>query len=266
MITGLFVLQLLITFLAGSVWIFAATWSGIRFGTRTGGFIGGLPSTSLISFFFIGLTQSPEKASEATTVFPLAFAATGIFLVIYASLAKKGLTLALSAGLSAWLILSSLIIFFNPRNFAIIIIIYIIILVFNYYMLEKKLGIRSVSGGKTDYSTHQTAYRSVAGGLVMALAVLLAKIGGPVYGGIFAAFPAMFVSTIVITYKIGGAEMSAAITKPLMASGMVTIIVYAAAVKYLYISCGLYAGTIISIMISAVSAWFTLLFIRRGMS
>ena len=110
-----------------------------RFGSKIGGFIGGLPSTALLSFFFIGLTQSPEIASKATTVFPLVYGATGLFLVIYAWLAKKGFVYALLSGLVTWFILSAVIALLNPKNFALILIIYVLVLCLAYFILENKI-------------------------------------------------------------------------------------------------------------------------------
>lgn len=46
-----------------------------------------------------------------------------------------------------------------------------------------------------------------------------------------------------------GAEPSAAIIKPLMASGMITIVAYAVAARYLDIRAGLNTGTILSVLI-----------------
>ena len=256
-------LQLLLTFIVGSLWIYLTVIASTRFGSKIGGFIGGLPSTALLSFFFIGLTQSPEIASEATTVFPLVYGITGLFLVVYAWLVRKGFVFALFCALIIWLFLSSLVALLNPRHFILILIVYAFILLLAYYFLEIKIGIKSFSGAKVNATSKLTAIRSFFGGLIIVLAVLLAKLGSPVFGGIFAAFPAMFISTLAITYKAHGIDYSRAMTKSLMITGMVTIVIYAIAVRYSYIIVGLYIGTLFSISLSAISAYFTYRFIQR---
>lgn len=263
MITALFILQLLLTLIIGSIWIYLIIIAGKYFGSKTGGFVGGLPSTALLSFFFIGFTQSPEIASEAATVFPAAYGATALFLVIYAWLIKRGLFISLSYGLTTWFILSAFFALINPESFAVYLIIYLIILVFSYYILETKLKIVSQKKAKINHPFKQIAIRSFFGGLIIMLAVFFAKLSGPVYGGILAAFPAMFISTLVISHKAFGANFSRAITKPLMITGMITIVIYAIAVKYFYVSIGLYFGTLISILISAICAFFTYMFIQH---
>jgi hypothetical protein len=261
MMTNVFMLQLLLTFVVGSLWIYLTVTVSARLGSKIGGFIGGLPSTALLSFFFIGLTQSPEIASEATTVFPLAYGITGVFLVVYASIVKKGFVMALFYALIIWLFLSSLVALASPKSFALILIIYAVVLFLSYYLLEARLSVPSFVRVKINAPSKLTVVRSFFGGLTIVLAVLLAKLGGPVFGGIFAAFPAMFISILAITYKTYGVDYSKAMTKPLMITGMITIVIYAIAVRYLYVTAGLYIGTLFSIFLSAISAYFTYQFI-----
>jgi hypothetical protein len=102
--------------------------------------------------------------------------------------------------------------------------------------------------------------------VVITLAVLFAKLGGAIFGGIFAAFPAMFISTLALTYKAHGMGFSRAMTKPLMVTGMFTIVAYSVAVRYLYLLLGLYLGTLLSIFIAAIVACFTYRFIQARLT
>ena len=80
--------------------------------------------------------------------------------------------------------------------------------------------------------------RGVGAGSLVLLSVVLSQIGGPVLGGIAAAFPAVFTSTLVILNRSRGTEFSRAVTKPLVLSGILTIIPFCVAVRYLYPSFG----------------------------
>ncbi len=53
---------------------------------------------------------------------------------------------------------------------------------------------------QVSYPPSQLIWRALFGGAVIALAVFMGKLGGPLLGGIFGSFPAMFLSTLVITY------------------------------------------------------------------
>lgn len=266
MITKLFLLQLLLTFFVGSTWIYLTVLSGMRFGSKISGFIAGLPSTALLSFFFIGYTQSPETASGATVVFPLSMGISGIFLVVYAWMAKRSFLPAMITAILIWFGLSFFVVWLQPVNFGFNLLIYAVSMLMAYFILEKYLRIRSVSDKKTSASGKHTIARSLFGGFVIMLTVLIAKAGGPVLGGVFAGFPAMFISTLVISYKIHGKDFSRAMAKPLLVTGMITIAVYAVAIKYLYLSTGLYWGTLIAICIAAVSAYLTFRFILPKLS
>ena len=261
MISGPFLLQLLLTFATGSVWIYLTVYSSAHFGSKIGGFIGGLPSTALLSFFFIGYTQSPELASEATTVFPLAMGVTGLFLVVFAWVARWGFFWGLTVGLFVWFILSFVIILFHPGSFSLNLLFYALVIAFAFYILDKRLQVRAIAARKKDQASTRMVQRSLFGGLIITLTVLIAKIGGPFLGGIFASFPAMFIATLTMTYLVQGLDFAKAMTKPLLVTAMGTIALYAISIRYLYVSVGLYYGTFLSIVVAAVSAYLTFRFI-----
>ena len=70
MIDSSVLLHLLLAFVVGSLWVTAITVISEKKGSAVGGILGGLPSTSAFSFFFIGINQSSAAAVQATTVFP----------------------------------------------------------------------------------------------------------------------------------------------------------------------------------------------------
>jgi len=259
-------LHILLSFGIGSVWIALTTIFADKHGSKIGGFIGGLPSTAAVSLFFIGLAQSPESAAQAATVFPLSYAFTGLFLVLYAFLWRLGFLSALLLSLAAWFGLSSLVVVFRLENYPLSVGAYVLFFVVAVYLLEYKMNLPSTAKERLRYSLGQVLGRAVFGGAVVAFAVFMSIIGGPVAGGVFSAFPAVFVSVLVISYKTRGLPFSRAMTKPLLVTGMVTIFPYAAGVKFLYTGLGLWLGTLGALLISAVSAFFTFLFIRKHLT
>lgn len=262
----LFWLQLFFAFLVGGVWIVAATVAADRFGSKIGGFIGGLPSTIVVSFFFIGLTQGPEAVFHVTTVFPLSYAVTSLFLVMYAFAARKGFPHALVASLFLWFLLTGLISVFKPESFMLSLLTYLIASLASYILLEKYLQIRSRSGSKIYSTPLHIILRGLFGGFMIAFTVLISKIGGPMLGGIFAAFPAAFLSTLVISYLSQGMTFSQAMTKPLLITGMGTVVIYALAARYFYPLYGLILGTVFSFLVSMISAYLTFLFMQKKVS
>lgn len=71
MIDTSILIHLFLAFAVGSLWVIAITVIAEKKGSVVGGILGGLPSTSAFSFFFIGINQSSATAVQATTVFPI---------------------------------------------------------------------------------------------------------------------------------------------------------------------------------------------------
>lgn len=252
--TNLFLLKLLLSFIIGGLWTITATVLADRFGTKIGGFIAGLPSTILLGLFFIAWTQNPRAAVEATTVVPIIGGINYLFLVTYVYFLRNGLLLALISSFLLWSILTSGVIAIKFNNYPFSLLAYVLMLFFAYWLLEYGLKVKSSAGQKIKYTPIIILLRGLLSGSVIGFAVLMAKIGGPIFGGIFSAFPAMFTSTLLITYFAHGPIFSSAITKSLMLSS-ITVIVYSIIVRYTYLPLGIIAGTIISTVVSLVSGY-----------
>ena len=107
-----------LAFAVGSLWVTLITIVAEKKGSIIGGILGGLPSTSAFSFFFIGINQSSAAAVQATTVFPLAFGVTSAYLFFFAFFAQKGFSRGISVSLLLWFAFSGLIVASGLRNFA----------------------------------------------------------------------------------------------------------------------------------------------------
>ena len=105
-------------------------------------------------------------------------------------------------------------------------------------------------------------FRALFGGGVIGFAVFIGRVGGPHYGGVFATFPAMYISTLAITFYSGGMEFSRGMAKALVMSGTINVPVYAMAVKLLYPLWGLIWGTLASLLITGFTGWLTYRFMR----
>jgi hypothetical protein len=246
MLSDIFLLHLVLAFAVGSLWVTVITIIAEKKGSVLGGILGGLPSTSAFSFFFIAINQSSAAAVEATTVFPLAFGITSAYLLFYAFFSRKGVGQGIVVSLIIWFIISGFIVASGLRDFAVALAAGTAISVLTYYCFTKKLKLKNLKGEQKHYNIHEVILRGVGAGTLVSLSVLLSQIGGPILGGIAAAFPAVFTSTLIILYKSKGTEFSRAMTKPLALSGILTIIPFSVAVRYLFPSLGVWFGTLVS--------------------
>jgi hypothetical protein len=94
----------------------------------------------------------------------------------------------------------------------------------------------------------------------------MGKIGGPLLGGIFGAFPAMFLSTLVITFNSAGSGFSRPVGKSLLISGLINVPIYEIMVRFLYPSIGLGLGTALALLFSLCTGYFTFLFMKTRLS
>lgn len=250
----IFTVKLVLSFIVGSLWITMGTALAEKYGTKVGGLVAGLPSTILISLFFIGWTQSPSVAVEATTVVPIVGGINCLFVVVYIVFVRRNFWLALGGALLMWSLLASVLIVLRFNSFAISLGSYIVLVVISHTLVEKTLRVKSEPGRKRQYGPCVMVFRAVLSGLVVAFAVLVTKLGGPLLGGMFVMFPAMFVGMIFMTYFSQGASFSAAVMKASIL-GAISVVVYGVAVRYTYIPLGLIAGTAISMMTSLVSSY-----------
>lgn len=263
--TDIFLLKLLLSFIIGGLWTIMATVLADKFGTKIGGFIAGLPSTMLIGLFFIAWTQNTQTAVSATTIVPLAEGAKYFFLASYAYFLNRGIFISLTYSFLIWFFLIFISILIKINSYPVSLFIYFLCLICAYLFLEYKLKVKSVSGRVIKYTSSIILFRGFLTGIIVSLAVVMAKIGGPILGGIFSDFPAIFTSTLVITYFSHGEAFSRSITKSLML-GSITILVYSMAVRYLYSPFGLIWGTLTSIIISLISGYFIYRFVVKRFS
>jgi hypothetical protein len=248
-LNDIFILKLVLSFLIGGVWVTFATQLADEHGTKIGGIITGLPSTALLSLFFIGWTQSPSVSVEATTIIPIIGAVNALFLLVYISLVRKNFWLALGSSFLAWSGLSLFLVLMNFHNFLLSIAIYVVVAVLSFLFIEKGLKVKSEKPSSVKNTQRNLIFRGLFSGTIIVIAVIMGKIGGPLFGGMFAMFPAMFTGTLLITYFSHGSLFSSAMMKVALLSAS-SVVLYAVLVRFTYIPLGLFSGTLVSILIS----------------
>ncbi len=257
-----FWLKLGLSFLVGSLWVTLTTFSAERFGSKVGGLIGGLPSTVVIALLFIGITQSPQVAAQTTTVMPLAQGLNGLFVLTFVLLVRRGIWAGLLGALAVWIIQSTVLYLLEIRSWWVSVVGWLVLLGFCYWMLERWMLVPSKEKVKIPHPLTQLIWKALFGGAVIAWAVLMGKLGGALLGGIFSSFPAMFLSTLVITAQSAGPEFSRSVGKSLLISGLINVPVYEMLVRWLYPTTGLWYGTLLALLCAAGTGYLTFQFMK----
>ncbi|MCF7806990.1 MAG: DUF3147 family protein [Candidatus Marinimicrobia bacterium] len=258
-----FVWKLLLSFLVGATWVTTVTVIAERFGSKIGGFIGGLPSTVVVALIFIGLTQGNSDASRAAVMIPLVMGVNGFFIMIYQVRIHTGLVRTILLALLVWFVIIGFVIWTGAESAFLSLLVWSLSLVLFYYLSEYVLDIGHKGGVRVPYTLKQILARGLVSGLIISTAVLISRLTGPVVGGVFANFPVIFMSTLYITYRTGGVEFSRAVAKTLMVSAMVNVGVYSFVVHFTYQHFNLFWGTAIGLLVTSISAGLTYSFLRR---
>lgn len=101
---------------------------------------------------------------------------------------------------------------------------------------------------------------------MVALAVLMGKVSGPLWGGIFSIFPAVYISIIFITHLAHGKSFSLATLKVVMLSGQVNVVIYVITTRYTYIHLGLFWGTFFPYLASLAGTCFLYYYVTKKVS
>lgn len=257
-----FVLRLALSFVVGGVWVVAATVLADKLGPKVGGLVSGLPSTVALGLFFLAWTQNPGTAVQAAAVVPLVAGVNSLFIANYACFVRKDFRLAVLSSLSLWFILTSIVVKARFDNFAVSLIAFGFLFLLSVFLMEKVFKIVSVQGKVVRYTPRLILARALLGGLAVSFAVFAGKAGGPLWGGIFSTFPAMFISTMLVTYFAQGPAFSAGVMKSTMLGGL-SVAVYAIVVRLAYHPTGVWAGTFIALLVSFGSGGAIYQFIIR---
>jgi hypothetical protein len=261
----LFYFKLFLAFAVGSTMVTLATVAAESLGSKIGGLIGGIPSAVAISLFFIAYTETPRLASEATNMVPLTMGLNGLFLVVYVGLAKWGAWMAMAGALFFWFALAGLVLFLKFNNFSFSLLFYLLSLFGSYLILEKCYHLPSTEKILLRYTPLQILSRALFSGAMISGAVYLSRVAGPVWGGMMAPFPTIYISTLIILARSKGVEFSRRITKPLLISAMINVVVYATAVRYFYLLFDLALGTVLALGVSAMSTYGIYWFMKNKM-
>lgn len=244
----LLVFGLVLSFVFGGLAVAFQTFLAEKFGSRLGGMLIALPSTSLVSLFFIGWTHSPEFAAQAASFAPASAVASVVFILLFVWLSSRlSLFISLFCSLLAWFAVSLGFVVLGFVDLVLAHALFFACFFASVYLL------RGVSEEKARFRFDfaQFLFRFVFVGLVISFAVFVSKSGGPLLGGAFGMFPAAFSSSLLILGRSSGLKFARASAKGMLA-GLVPLVFFALAIHFAYPVLGLYVGTVASYVVALV--------------
>ncbi|MEK7570399.1 MAG: hypothetical protein AAB515_03115 [Patescibacteria group bacterium] len=237
-----FFIKLLLSFLIGGSYIAFAIWVSEKFGSRIGGLLIGLPGSLLISILFIAWSQGTDVAVRAMPIIPASIAANNLFIVGFIYLRRWGRIIALAGGLLIWACLTLPLVASSIKSItlsvALAAIFFTCAIVYLRNFPDRKLA--SITLTKTE-----VALRIVSTGGIVCLVVLLTKILGPLWGGMFAGFPAAFSSSLVILDRRYGIDFTSSVAKT-MPHGSIGNVIFGVLFFLIVPAFGIVVGTLLA--------------------
>lgn len=250
-----FKLQLLASVIVGGIFVALQTLIAERVPQNISGILLSIPSTLVIALFFIGWTLSVQTVSNIVPVIPLSFGIGLIFVCVYtctANILKFGravqLIVSTTIATFVWIILAFPLAYIQITSTSLSLFLYFCLLIISHYFLAVRPNVNTVPL-VYKYTIVQKLIRSMTGGLIIGIIILLANTLGPVWGGIVSGFPAVFLSALLIVHWQHGPEFLFHITKALPL-GSPIFPLYAIIVQYSYPRFGIELGTLIALMLS----------------
>ena len=209
-----FVIKCIVSFFVGGVVIALLSILAERF-PRRGGLIMSIPSTLPLGLLFIGWSQDVDAALEAVAVVPAGVAALLVFTAAFINLAQLPRTrsgsamLANSGALIIWAALAVPMVLIGGVTLTVGLLAYLLAMVVTWPLLRHRLFTVGIdSSARQDSCTSLSRWpkppatitliiiRALTAGAVVATCTILAKVLGPVWGGLFATFPAAYITTL----------------------------------------------------------------------
>ncbi len=250
-LSDLFLLKLALSFIIGGSYISFSIWLAEKFGSKIGGLVVGLPTTALVSLIFIAWTQDSQAAVAAIPIMPVAMAVGVVFLAVFTFFYRYSEKLAFLAGMLSWFVLTLPLVLVNFRDLFMSLILAAVFFTIGISYLSrfpfKKLQ-------KFSLTKKQFLFRAVFAGAIVVLAVFLGKVLGPVWGGLFASFPAAFISTMYLLTKEHGIDFASSVARS-MPFGTIGNVVFVLGFYFLVPIIGFVSGLIFSYLLSILAAF-----------
>jgi len=253
-IPDVLLVRLVASFVAGFAIVTIVTALADRFGEGPAGFVGGIPSTGPVGLLSIGLAQSTTAAIQATTLFPLAFSVTFAFLLFYTIPERMKFQVRMPVALAIWFLASVAVAIWGPDDFALSLAVSIVVSLVVLFA-RSKVQTRKIERVASEFNWLRMMLRGALGGTVVVAVAILSLVSGPLVGGVFAAAPAIWSSSLYVTYRAQGIEFSRSLTKGFMQTAILTVIPYAVAARYFFSVFGIWLGTLLAYVVIAPLAY-----------
>lgn len=254
-----FWLRVAISFALGGLTVALFTTAAERLGSRVGGLLLSFPVKVTIALVLIAINEGVHVASEAASAVPLGIGINLVFLAAAALLVRRHRPWpALALALALWLAVGLVAILLVPARVGSGLLLFGATYALALVVLPRVAGAKPRPKDPDRFGLWGILTRTLGAGTIVALAVVLARVGGPILGGLASVFPSGWITTMVILAREHGPEFTGA-TVRVMVAGSVAPVAFGLGVWALYPAVGVLAGTLaaigVALALSLVVGW-----------
>jgi uncharacterized membrane protein (GlpM family) len=242
-----FLLRVALSFVLGGITVALFTSAAERMGSRVGGLLLSFPVKVTIAMVLIGLNEGVALASDAAKAIPLGLGINVVFLLATALFVHRlPAWPALLSALAVWLVAGVVAILLVPHEVAWSVGVFAATALVSLVVLRNAPAAQPKKRERDTFGFLGLLTRAAGAGTVVALAVVLARVGGPLLGGLASVFPSGWITSMVILTRHHGPAFTAA-TVRVMVAGSAAPVVFGLVVWLTYPTLGVAVGTLAAI-------------------
>lgn len=249
-----FLLRVALSFVLGGLSVALFTAAAERLGSRVGGLLLSFPVKVTIAMVLIGLNEGVGVASTAAKTIPLGIGINLVFLGATALLVRRFPPWpAVLGALAVWLAAGVFAIFFLPARLPWTALAWLLPALLALALIPRAAGARPTRRRGDTFGVVGMLSRAAGAGTVVALAVVLARYGGPLLGGLASVFPSGWITSMVILTRHHGPAFTGE-TVRVMVAGSLAPTAFGYAVWLAYPTIGVAWGTLLAIGVALAAA------------
>ncbi|HUR69417.1 MAG TPA: DUF3147 family protein [Candidatus Thermoplasmatota archaeon] len=242
-----FWLRVALSFVLGGLAVALFTTAAERMGSRVGGLLLSFPVKVTIAMVLIGLNEGADVSAHAATAIPLGIGINLVFLAATAVTVRRAEPWpAMMAALGVWLVAGIAAILFLPQGILWSLAAWVVPTAIALWLLRRAPHAKPRERKGARFGLLGLLSRAAGAGTIVALAVVLARIGGPLLGGLASVFPSGWMTTMVILTRHHGPDFTAA-TVRVMVAGSAAPVVFGIVVWLAYPAWGVWLGSLAAI-------------------
>lgn len=259
-----FALRVALSVVLGGLAVALFTTAAERLGSRVGGLLLSFPVKVTLAMVLIGLNEGADFAARAAVEIPAGLGANVVFLAATALLVRRLAPWpALLCALALWAVAGVLVVLRPAHTLGEALLYWVApagVALALFHALPNVRGDRRPKAADR-FGWRGVLTRAAGAGAIVGLSLVLARVAGPVLGGLASVFPSGWITSMVILTRNHGPEFTGA-TVRVMVAGSLAPVAFGVLVALAYPAWGIAWGTLVAIAGAVAASLLAMAWLR----